>query len=87
MHHLGDLEGWIPQAIASSSGTGGEGQIIYGLSEGSMTVMEYATKFIQLSRFAVYLIPYEEKKAKKFEKGLKSRVKTMITCFDIRNFS
>jgi hypothetical protein len=50
-------------------------------------VMEYATKFIQLSRFAVYLIPYEEKKAKKFEKGLKSRVKTMITCFDIRNFS
>jgi hypothetical protein len=46
-----------------------------------------ATKFIQLSRFTVYLIPYKEKKAKKFKRGLSPRIKTMMTCFDIRNFS
>lgn len=31
-----------------------------------MTVMEYAAKFIILLRFAMYLIPDEDKKAKNF---------------------
>jgi hypothetical protein len=30
-------------------------------------VIEYIAKFLQLSRFGLYLIPTEEKKAKKFE--------------------
>jgi hypothetical protein len=30
-------------------------------------VIEYAAKFLQLSRFGLYLNPTEEKKAKKFE--------------------
>jgi hypothetical protein len=37
------------------------------LVEEGMTMIEYAVKFLQLSRFAMYLIPNEEKKAKKFE--------------------
>jgi hypothetical protein len=32
-------------------------------------VIEYAAKFLQLSRFGLYLIPIEEKKVKKFERG------------------
>lgn len=40
------------------------------LVQGSMTVAQYAAKFIQLSRFALYVILDEEKKAKKFERGL-----------------
>jgi hypothetical protein len=57
------------------------------LVQGSMMVMEYATKFIQLLRFVVYLILDEEKKAKKFKRGLSPRIKTMMTCFEIHNFS
>jgi hypothetical protein len=57
------------------------------LVQGSMTVIEYATKFIQLLRFTVYLIPDEEKKAKNFKKGLSPSVKTMMRYFNIHNFT
>jgi hypothetical protein len=52
-----------------------------------MLVIEYAMKFLQLSCFGLYLIPTEEKKAKKFEKGLNSRIRIMMSCFDVRDFS
>jgi hypothetical protein len=52
-----------------------------------MSVIEYAAKFLQLSRFGLYLIPTEEKKAKKFERGLKSRIRIMMSCFNIQDFS
>ena len=52
-----------------------------------MIVIEYATKFLQLSRFDMYLIPNEEKKAKKFERGLNSRIQIMMSYFDIQDFS
>ncbi|XP_059461853.1 uncharacterized protein LOC132190835 [Corylus avellana] len=56
------------------------------LAQGSMQVIEYATKFLQLSRFGMYLISNEEKKEKKFEWGLNTRIRTMLTCFDICDF-
>jgi hypothetical protein len=40
-----------------------------------------------LSCFGLYLIPTEEKKAKKFERGLNSRIQIMMSCFDIWDFS
>jgi hypothetical protein len=43
--------------------------------QGGMTVA--ASKFKQLSWFALYLIP-EEKKAKKLERGLNPRIRTQI---------
>jgi hypothetical protein len=46
-----------------------------------MFVIEYAVWF------AMYLIPGEEKKMKKFERGLNTRIWTMMTCFDIQDFS
>jgi hypothetical protein len=46
-------------------------------------MIKYASKFLQLSRFGMYLIPNEEKKAKKFEQGLNSRIQIMMRCFDI----
>jgi hypothetical protein len=52
-----------------------------------MSVIEYTAKFLQLSRFGLYLIPIEEKKAKKFEQGLNSHIRIMMSCFDIRDFS
>ena len=50
-------------------------------------MIEYAAKFLQLSHFWLYLIPTKEKKEKKFEQGLNSRIWTMMSYFDIKNFS
>jgi hypothetical protein len=52
-----------------------------------MLVIEYAAKFLQLSCFGLYLIPTEEKKAKKFKRGLNSHMRIMMSYFDIRDFS
>uniref|UniRef100_A0A2N9GV60 RNA-directed DNA polymerase n=1 Tax=Fagus sylvatica TaxID=28930 RepID=A0A2N9GV60_FAGSY len=46
--------------------------------EGSMTVEEYAAKFIDLSRFAPHLIPDEHKKVMKFQKGLNDKIRPHI---------
>jgi hypothetical protein len=52
-----------------------------------MSVTEYTKKFLQLLRFGMYLILNKEKKAKKFERGLNSRIWIMMSWFDIRDFS
>jgi hypothetical protein len=57
------------------------------LVQGGMSVIEYTMKFLQLSRFGLYLILTEEKKAKKFERGLNSCIRIMMSCFNIRDFS
>jgi hypothetical protein len=57
------------------------------LIQGEMSVIEYSAKFLQLSHFGLYLIPTEEKKVKKFERGLNSRIRIMMSCFDIQDFS
>jgi hypothetical protein len=50
-------------------------------------VIEYAVKFLQLSCFGLYLIPTKEKKAKKFKRGLNSRIRIMMSCFNIWDFT
>ena len=50
-------------------------------------MIEYVAKFLQLLRFGLYLIPTKEKKAKKFKRGLNSRIRIMMSCFDIKDFS
>ena len=57
------------------------------LVQGDMSVIKYTAKFLQLSRFGLYLILTEEKKVKKFERGLNPRIQIMMSCFDIRDFS
>lgn len=52
-----------------------------------MSVHKYTTKFIELSRFALYLLLDEERKAHKFEEGLKYRVYDRVVRFQINNFS
>jgi hypothetical protein len=49
-------------------------------------MIKYAAKFFQLSHFGMYLILNEEKKTKKFERGLNSCIWIMMSCFDIWNF-
>ncbi|XP_040992544.1 uncharacterized protein LOC121239363 [Juglans microcarpa x Juglans regia] len=57
------------------------------LMQGAMTVHQYAARFIELSRFAAYLIPDEETKARKFEQGLNENIYERIVGFQIHNFS
>ena len=49
-------------------------------------MIEYAVEFLQWSRFSMYLIPNKEKKAKKFDRGLNSRIRIMMSCFNIHDF-
>ncbi|XP_057950937.1 uncharacterized protein LOC131145765 [Malania oleifera] len=41
------------------------------LTQGPMTIEYYVVRFVELSQFSPYLVPDEEKKARKFEKGLR----------------
>ncbi|XP_057951019.1 uncharacterized protein LOC131145858 [Malania oleifera] len=41
------------------------------LTQGNMTVGEFVTKFVELSRFASFMIPNEARMVRKFKKGLR----------------
>ncbi|XP_057982315.1 uncharacterized protein LOC131167528 [Malania oleifera] len=57
------------------------------LTQGNMTVGEYAAKFVELSRFAPFFIPNEVKKTRKFEKGMRHRIYELVVGFQVQNFS
>ncbi|XP_040996115.1 uncharacterized protein LOC121242296 [Juglans microcarpa x Juglans regia] len=57
------------------------------LVQGTMTVHQYAARYIELSRFALYLIPDEEKKTRKFDEGLNNNIYERVVTFQIQNFS
>uniref|UniRef100_A0A2N9GWU7 RNA-directed DNA polymerase n=1 Tax=Fagus sylvatica TaxID=28930 RepID=A0A2N9GWU7_FAGSY len=55
--------------------------------KGSMTVEEYAAKFIDLSRFAPHLIPDEHEKVMKFQKGLNDKIRPHILAAGVNTLS
>lgn len=57
------------------------------LVQGTMSVHQYAAKFIELARFAAYLIPDEEKKCRKFEQGLNEKIFERVVGFQLKNFT
>ncbi|XP_057972746.1 uncharacterized protein LOC131160888 [Malania oleifera] len=57
------------------------------LNHGNMTIGEYASKFVELSCFAQFLIPNEARKARKFEKGLKCKIYELVVGFYVQTFS
>ena len=48
------------------------------LKQGQMTVMEYAARFNELSRFALHQVNTEERKMDHFEQGLRGHIKSVI---------
>jgi len=56
------------------------------LKQGNMSVMEYAIKFNELSRFAPHRVATEEMKLDHFEQGLKGSIKLMITGHSFEKF-
>jgi hypothetical protein len=56
------------------------------LTQGNMTVAQYAARFNELARFAPYLVADEENRVRKFEQGLNQRILDRVICFEIRDF-
>ena len=48
------------------------------LEQRNMTVAEYEAKFTSLGRFSMYVINIEERKARKFEKGLRKTIRDPV---------
>jgi hypothetical protein len=57
------------------------------LVQGSMTVEQYAAKFIELSRFAPHLVSTGELEARKFERGLQPRIMNLVVGFQINDLT
>ncbi|XP_030958976.1 uncharacterized protein LOC115980923 [Quercus lobata] len=57
------------------------------LVQGAMTMEEYVAKFVELSRFAPYLISDESKKVKKFREGLNGRIHPLIIASRVDTFT
>jgi hypothetical protein len=56
------------------------------LTQGNMTVAQYAGRFNELARFAPYRVADEENQVRKFEQGLNPRIHDRVVCFKIQNF-
>ncbi|XP_057975997.1 uncharacterized protein LOC131163428 [Malania oleifera] len=56
------------------------------LTQGNMTIGEYAAKFVELSHFVLFLILNEVRKAKKFDKCLRRRIYELVVGFQVQNF-
>ena len=57
------------------------------LVHGAMTGEEHVAKFVELSRFAPYLILDESKKVKKFREGLNDRIRPLIIDYGVDTFT
>ncbi|XP_050282151.1 uncharacterized protein LOC126723015 [Quercus robur] len=57
------------------------------LVQGAMTVEEYVAKFVELSRFAPYMLPNESKKVKTFREGLNGRIRPLIIASRVDTFT
>ncbi|XP_057961589.1 uncharacterized protein LOC131168476 [Malania oleifera] len=57
------------------------------LTQGSLTVQQYAAKFQELSRFAPFVIPDEAKKAWKFQRGLRSEIRKQTAILQLQDFA
>ncbi|MQM06250.1 hypothetical protein Taro_039071 [Colocasia esculenta] len=59
-------------------------QEFLSLTQGSMTVLEYETRFVELSKYAPHIVADERRKAKKFVMGLRPSLRTRLVAFDHR---
>ncbi|XP_057962277.1 uncharacterized protein LOC131153844 [Malania oleifera] len=57
------------------------------LTQGQLTVPQYTTKFDELSRFALFMIPDEFRKAQRFKRGLRQEIYEQVALLQIRDFS
>ncbi len=51
-----------------------------------MTVSQYEAEFARLARFAPTLVADEDSKARRFEEGLRPRIKTSVIAFELTTY-
>ena len=56
------------------------------LEQGNMTVSQYEAEFARLARFAPTLVVDEDSKARRFEEGLRPRIKTFVIAFELTTY-
>jgi hypothetical protein len=56
------------------------------LEQGNMTVSQYEAEFARLARFAPTLVADEDSKARRFEEGLRPRIKTSVIAFELTTY-
>ncbi|XP_057975932.1 uncharacterized protein LOC131163352 [Malania oleifera] len=56
-------------------------------TQGQLIVQQYAVKFMELSRFAPFMVPNEFQKARWFERGLKLRIHEQVVVLKVQSFS
>ena len=56
------------------------------LKQGNMSVTEYEAKFTELSRFVPTYVDTEKKKAKRFQQGLKSWIRSKLAILELNTF-
>ena len=56
------------------------------LTQGSLTVEQYAAKFMVLGRFAPHLISTQRMQARKFQAGLQPWIHSQVACLRIKNY-
>ncbi|XP_057975318.1 uncharacterized protein LOC131162730 [Malania oleifera] len=62
-------------------------QDFLSLTQESLTVQQYATKFIELSQFAPYIVSDEAKKARMFERGLRRDIYKQVVVLNMQGYS
>ncbi|XP_057975372.1 uncharacterized protein LOC131162790 [Malania oleifera] len=56
------------------------------LIQGHLTMPQYAAKFVELSRFAPFMIPDDFRKAQRFERGLRQAIYEQVAVLQIQDF-
>ncbi|KAK1403348.1 CCHC-type domain-containing protein [Heracleum sosnowskyi] len=57
------------------------------LKQGSMTVSQYETKFTELSMFVLTYVDTEKKKAKRFQQGLRSWIRSKLAVLELDTYA
>ncbi|KAF5471874.1 hypothetical protein F2P56_008638 [Juglans regia] len=56
------------------------------LTQGNMTVEQYAARFMELGRIAPHLISMQNMQVRKFQDGLQPRIRNQVAFLQIENF-
>ena len=59
----------------------------FELKQDNMTVGEYEKKFTELSRFMGEYVDSEEKRAKRFQQGLKPWLRSRVAAFELTTYA
>jgi hypothetical protein len=75
------LQQYFPKMLRDA-----KAQEFMDLTQGNMSITQYASYFNGLARFAPYLMAKEENRVRKFEQGLNPRIHDHVVCFEIQDF-